>query len=178
MTKYVALLRGIAPTNPNMRQAKLCGVLEGLGLKNVRGVISSGNVVFESGTKDVESLEKKIEAAWPKQLGFHSTTIIRSQQQLQDLVAKDPYKDVAESPNNYFLVTFFKQPKTVSFTTPYRPDNKPYTLVAAYPKEVCSVTDLSASKTPDLMTWLEKQFGKEITSRTLLTIHRILKKMD
>jgi hypothetical protein len=27
------------------------------------------------------------------------------------------------------------------------------------------------------MTWLEKQFGKDITSRTPLTIQRILKRM-
>lgn len=178
MTKYVALLRGIAPTNPNMHQAKLCGVLEGLGLLNVRGVISSGNVVFESSTRNVAALEKKIEAAWPKQLGFQSTTIIRSQQQLQDLVDKDPYKTVKDNPNNYFLVTFFKQPKTPSFSVPHRPEGKAYTVVTAYPQEVCTVTDMSTTKTPDVMTWLEKQFGKEITSRTLLTVHRILKKME
>ena len=41
-----------------------------------------------------------------------------------------------------------------------------------------TVTDNTVVKTTDLMTWLEKEFGKEITSRTWLTIHRILKKMQ
>lgn len=178
MAKYVALLRGIAPLNPNMHQSKLCGVLEGLGLKNVRAVISSGNVVFESDTKDVTALEARIEAAWPKQLGFTSTTIIRSQEQLQNFVASDPFKQAAKNPNNYLLVTFFKQPQKIPFKVPYRPEKKPYELVAAYPQEVCSASDLTLSKTPDVMTWLERQFGKQITSRTWKTVHRILKKME
>lgn len=178
MTKYVALLRGIAPMNPNMRQAKLCGVMEGLGFKNVRAVISSGNVVFESGIKDIAKLEQRIEAAWPKELGFQSTTIIRSQQQLEELVASNPYKTAADDPQAYKLVTFFQKPQSVKFKIPYQPDGKPYILVAKYTQEVCSVTDMRASKTPDLMTWLEKQFGKQITSRTWATVHRILKKME
>lgn len=41
--KYVALLRGIAPTNPNMRNDKLREVFEKPGFKNVQTVISSGN---------------------------------------------------------------------------------------------------------------------------------------
>lgn len=42
MTTYVALLRGIVPLNPNMRNEKLRGVFEKLGFTNVRTVISSG----------------------------------------------------------------------------------------------------------------------------------------
>ena len=78
MTKYIALLRGIAPTNPNRRNDKLRGVFEKLGFANVKTVISSGNVVFESPSTSVRKLEDAIEKALPEELGFHSTTIIRS----------------------------------------------------------------------------------------------------
>lgn len=147
-------------------------------MKHVRGVISSGNVVFETDTKDIAALESRIEAAWPKQLGFTSTTIIRSQQQLQEFAAHDPFKEAIKNPDNYLLVTFFKQPQKIDFKLPYRPENKPFVLVAGYPQEVCTASDMAQSKTPDVMTWLEKQFGKQITSRTYKTVHRILKKMD
>jgi hypothetical protein len=40
------------------------------------------------------------------------------------------------------------------------------------------VIDLTSAKTPDLMRWLEKEFGKEITTRTYKTVQRILKKLD
>src|SRR2546423_1896339 len=112
--KYVALLRGIGPSNPNMHGQKLKAVMEELGFDNVQTVISSGNVVFESPSKDEKALEAKIEAAWPTKLGFNSTTIIRSQQQLQALVAQDPFQGAEHSRGSYLLVTFFKyQPKAL-----------------------------------------------------------------
>src|SRR5581483_8879431 len=109
MPKYVALLRGIGPSNPNMHQKKLEGVLEELGFSNVKTIISSGNVVFESPLKDIAKLEDKIERAWPAKLGFNSMTIVRSREQLKALVDKKPYGSTEHSRENYLLVTFFKQ---------------------------------------------------------------------
>ncbi len=43
---------------------------------------------------------------------------------------------------------------------------------------ICSVVDLTGSRTPDLMRWLEKMLGKEITTRTWTTVHRILRKLS
>ena len=88
MKKYVALLRGIAPTNPNMRNDKLRGLFEKLGFTNVQTVISSGNVLFESSSKSAKKLEETIEKALPEQLGFTSTTIMKSKEQLLKLLEK------------------------------------------------------------------------------------------
>lgn len=176
--KYAALLRGIGPSNPNMHQAKLCGVLEKLGLTNVHAVISSGNVIFESDLTDKTALEDRIEQAWPRELGFTSTTIIRSQHELQELLAHDPFKGVVDDTHVYGLMTFFKRPQQITFEIPYQPEGKPFQIIAAGKDFVCTVTDLKTTKTPDTMGWLERQFGKNITSRTPGTVHRILKKME
>lgn len=178
MAKYVALLRGIGPGNPNMHQSKLCGVLENIGFSNVKGVISSGNVVFDSDLTDIKALETVTEEAWPKQLGFRSTTIVRSQAQLKKLVKADPFADLVHGRSSYLLVTFFKSPTKVTHKFPYTPPGKPYKLIGTLDNTLFTVTDNTVVKTTDLMTWLEKEFGKEITSRTWLTIHRILKKME
>lgn len=156
MTKYVALLRGIMPMNPNMKSAKLKGFFEDLGFSNVATVIASGNVVFESSSNNSNALEEKIEKELPQKLGFKSTTIIRSEDELKKLVSKNPYKGVKDEKPNYLLVTFFK-------------DRRP---------ELCSVIDLSSSKTPNFMGKIDKEFGKSITSRTWKTVHRILKAMN
>lgn len=173
MARYVALLRGIAPTNPNMHQARLVGVLKKLGLENVQAVISSGNVVFEYDKSDIGALEKRMEEAWPKMLGFKSATILRSEKQLKDLVKRDPYAEV--DPKLYRLVTFFKRPRRLRI--PPQPAGSPYRIVFASSREICSAIDLSGSRTPDFMVWLEREFGKDMTSRTWNTVHRILKKM-
>ena len=156
MTTYVALLRGIMPMNPNMKSEKLKGVFESLGFKNVRTVIASGNVVFETDSKNALALETKIEKALPKQLGFYSTTIVRSQDDLKRLVKKDPFTGIKDEKPNYLIVTFFKNKR----------------------EEVCTVINIWTGKTPEFMRDIEKNHGKEITTRTLKTVHRILKKME
>jgi uncharacterized protein (DUF1697 family) len=153
---YVALLRGIMPMNPNMKGEKLKKVFESLGFEDVVTVIASGNVVFSSRSKNAAALEAKIEKALPAQLGFKSTTIIRSRDQLERLVKKNPFKGVKDEKPNYLIVTFFKDGR----------------------KEVRTVLDVTKAGTPDFMRTLEKQHGKALTTRTWKTIGRILKKME
>lgn len=177
MIKYAALLRGIGPGAPNMRNEKLRGVFEGLGYSNVASVISSGNIVFESDRTDVRQMEAELEAAWPAKLGFTSTTIIRSQDRLNKLVKSGPFKALEHGPRSYLLATFFKRPTKVDFELPYQVPGKPSRLLGVIDNTLFSSTDTTSASTIDLMTWLEKQFGKEISSRTWLSVNRILKKM-
>ena len=177
MAKYVALLRGIAPLNPNMRNDKLRSVFENLGFENVKTVISSGNVIFESPSRSVKKLEETIEAAFPEQLGFTSTTILRSQGQIQKLVDEAPFQGMTHSQTSSLTVTFLKKKRRTNLKFPYKPDHRDYQLLGMYDGAICSVIDLTSSKTPDLMVWLEKQFGKEITTRTWKTVEKILKAM-
>jgi uncharacterized protein (DUF1697 family) len=178
MTRYVALLRGIAPTNPNMRNDKLRGVFENLGFENVKTVISSGNVIFESPSRSVKKLEETIEAALPEQLGFRSTTIIRSQGQIQKLVDKHPFQGLTHSQTSSLNVTFLKKKSRTDIKFPHKIDNRDYEILGMYDGAICSVIDLTSAKTPDLMVWLEKQFGKEITTRTWKTVERIRNVME
>lgn len=178
MTKYVAFLRGIMPMNPNMRNEKLRGVFESLGFKNVQTVISSGNVLFETGSTNAKALEAVIEKALPEQLGFKSTTIVRSRKQLQDLVNKNLFKGIPDTRSSRLNVTFLKNPLDLKLKFPFNAGNKSYRLVGLYDCAICSVIDLTGDKTPDFMVWLEKQFGKQITTRTWNTIGKILKKLD
>ena len=163
--------------NPNQRNERLRGVCEDLGLRNVRTVISSGNVVFEADTDDVPALEADLEAAWLDQLDFKSTTMIRSRSDLQSLTDADPFGGLEHGKTTYLLATFFKNPITVDFALPYTVPDRDYRIVAATPRELYSVTDTTSAGTPDLMAWLENQFGKDLTSRTWLTVSRILTKM-
>ncbi|HZA41476.1 MAG TPA: DUF1697 domain-containing protein [Actinomycetota bacterium] len=177
MKSYVALLRGIGPGNPNMRNDKLRGVFEDLGFSNVRTVISSGNVLFESDSSAIRAMETQVEEALPKQLGFTSTTIIRNRAQIQALVNRDPFAGVEHSDKSHLDVTFLKRkPKTI-LSFPYRPKDRSYSVLGLYDRDICSIVDLTSGRTSDLMQWLEKQFGKEITTRTYRTVGRILKKL-
>lgn len=179
MHRYAALLRGIGPGNPNMRNEKLRGVFEGLGLENVASVISSGNIVFASTDTDGRALESRIQEALQRDLGIAGGTIIRGQVELQALVDRDPFAGLTHGGATYLTATFLKHvPETPVDPLPQPAD--PAMRVVGYDaaaRAVLAVTDTTTSKTPDFMGWLESQYGKSITTRTWLTVQRILKKL-
>ncbi len=84
---------------------------------------------------------------------------------------------MTHSNESYLLVTYMKQPQKLAFDLPYQPPGKPYEIIAANDDMLFSVTDNTTGKTTDLMVWLERQFGKEITSRTWNTMQRIHQKL-
>lgn len=176
--KYVALLRGIGPMNPNMRNEKLRDTAGSIGLSKVQTVISSGNVLFESPETDPEKLEKQLETAWSEQLGFTSTTIVCSYKQLVDMVASQPFKGFEDLPKSRFQVTFVKNPLSEKLPLPYDGKDNLYKVLAYHHGAIYSVVDSTSQKTPDLMVWLEKQCGKAITTRSWKTVQRIISRME
>lgn len=176
--KYVALLRGIRPSVPNMRNEKLRELFEKLGFENVDTVISSGNVLFESPSRGVKKLQSTIEEAFEQHLSFMSTTIIRSHQQLSRLIGTNPFGRIRDTPTTRLNVTFLKEKQETDLRFPYRSSEKGYSVIGMDDREVFSVVDLTGATTPDVMAWLEKQFGKDITTRTWKTVGRIVKRLE
>jgi uncharacterized protein (DUF1697 family) len=160
--------------NPNMRNEKLRGLFEELGFTNVKTVISSGNVLFESPETNAAKLEAMIEDALPKKLGFTSTTIIRSLDDLKKLVAAEPFAEYEHSPRTSLNVTFLKHAQKHQENL----EGRGFTIVYISSREVCSVIDLTTAKTPNFMAKAEKTFGKQITTRTMKTVERIIKAFE
>ena len=179
MIKYVAMLRGIGPGDPNMTSEKLRSFFEGLGFTGVKVVLASGNIIFESSSDDANALAERIEHALSRKLGFSRRVIIRSKSELQHLIDQDPFNGIEQEHNKamYLLVTFFRYEPIIALQVPFTPENKPYTLLGKTGNAVYGSVDLRSGKTPDYMAWLEKQFGKDITSRTPKTVRLILSRM-
>lgn len=175
--RYVALLRGIGPMNPNMRNDKLRGVLERLGFQNVQTVVSSGNVLFDADSGEASTLESVVEEAWPEQLGFRSTTIIRTGEEMLDLVEDSPFRDLADTPAARLQVTFLKHAPKMAPPVPRTPEGGGFTIAAVGEREVCSVLEPAGSPGPDLMRWLDRTFGRENTTRSWTSVQRIVRKL-
>lgn len=178
MPSYVALLRGIAPSNPNMRNEKLRGVFERLGYENVRSVISSGNILFETPAQDAGGLEADIERALHEDLGINSATIIRDREDIEALVESDPFAGLTHDRVTYLTVTFLKDRQLIDDLPEVAVDDASRILTTdARCAAICVVNDTTVATTPDLMRAVEKAFGKGITTRTWKTVERILAKM-
>ncbi len=175
MTRYVALLRGIAPSLPNHSNAGLRGVLERLGATDVGSVLASGNIVFTSDVADAVSLEQRIEDALTADLGLSSRALVRSGAELRTLVGTDPFPGLVHGSGTYLTATFVKDPATVPGVLPERLDAGTH-LVGYDPtaRAVLAVTDNSSpDRARGYLRWLDATFGKGATTRSWLTVGRI-----
>ncbi|WP_300681758.1 DUF1697 domain-containing protein [Nocardioides sp.] len=175
MTTYVSLIRGIGPGDPKKSNESLRGVHTDLGFGDVRSVISSGNVIFSSDQTDPDALGEQITAAWPEQRGFSALTIVRSAEQIAHLLEQRPFGDVEHSKATYQLVTFFATPLR---EVPPIPQSPAVTVVGIVDGALCTQHDTTTTKGPDVMVWLDRTYRKQTTSRTPLTLQRILTRMQ
>jgi uncharacterized protein (DUF1697 family) len=163
-----------------MTGEKFKSFFEELGFTGVQVVLSSGNIIFESSSTNRDRLSEQIEKALPQKLGFERSVILRSQADLQSIIDSDPFEGSEQLHNRgtYLLITFFRRPLPMPFKLPHTPEDKPYVILGSLENAVYGSVDLSGNNTPNYMTWLEKQFGKDITSRTPKTIRLILSRMN
>ncbi|WP_068265269.1 DUF1697 domain-containing protein [Janibacter limosus] len=179
MKRYVALLRGIAPAQPNNSNVQLRGVLEGLGHERVESVLASGNILFRSEQTDVPQLEQTIQEALVADLGIGGGTIIRELGELRDLLDRDPFDGLVHGRGTYLIATFLKDGVAPATQIP---DDDPLVRVVGFDegaRAFLAVIDNSTpGATPDFMRWLERAHGKDITTRTWLTVQRIVKKLE
>ena len=180
MTSYAALLRGIAPALPNMKNHQLRGVLEDLGYDRVRSVLASGNLLFEAPETDVPALERTIQQALVDTLGIGGGTIIRDLGELRALLERDPFHGLTHGRGSYLTATFLKDGSAAPPQLPDQPD--PRTRIIGYDdaaRVFLTVVDTSdPGRTPDFMRWLDRTYGKDITTRTWLTVQRIVTKLE
>lgn len=115
MNLYVALLRGINVGGKNLiKMTELAACFEGLGFKDVRTYIQSGNVIFRAAEPDRARLTSWLEDALSKTFHYDASLVLRSDEEFSNIVAKAP-KGFGSEPATYrYDVIFLKEPLTAS----------------------------------------------------------------
>ena len=149
---------------------------EGMGFKNVRTLIASGNVLFETSASDSGKLAQKIEAGLKKSFGFPVDVILRSLEEIQRILISNPFKDIKVTPEIRLYVSFLTDKPKTPLKLPYESPQKDFRILRTSEREVFSVSMPAprGRSTGNLMTTIEKAFGKKITTRNWNTIARIL----
>ena len=179
--RYAALLRGIAPSFPNMSNAHLRGVLEGLGFTAVASVLSSGNILFSTDATDVPVLEARIQRALQDELGIPGGTIVRNHPELRALVDSDPFPGLEHGRGSYLTATFLKDGATGPVGLP-EPEPEPWARIVRFDPDarafLAVVDTAEPNRTPRFMAWLDRTYGKDVTTRSWLTVQRIVRRME
>ncbi|AOF90544.1 DUF1697 domain-containing protein [Sinorhizobium sp. RAC02] len=94
MTTYVALLHSIV-LGPGRRlvMADLKAMAEGLGYRNARTLVATGNLIFEGDDAPLAAIEDRLESAFRDRFGKHVDIILRTAAGWQRLAAQNPFPD-------------------------------------------------------------------------------------
>ena len=167
MPRYIALLRGVSPMNLKMPALKCC--LEDAGFDNVRTLLSSGNVAFDSPKKSDLVLARKLDAAMSATLDRSFWTLVRSTSQLQALVDADPFAAFGIPAGMKKVVTFLREPIDTTLEFPLEKDGA--RILAMQGLEILTAYTPQPGN-PAFMALLERTFGGAITTRTWDTVKK------
>lgn len=109
MPYYAAFLRGVnVGGNKMVAMADLRSVMEDAGFSNVKTLLQSGNVVFETQEHDTTKLEERLEATCANRLGLETRIFVRSKEDLKLITDQNPFPYEAETEPGHLLVVFLK----------------------------------------------------------------------
>jgi uncharacterized protein (DUF1697 family) len=162
--------------NKPVRMDDLKKAFAALGFAKVATILASGNVLFESKTASAEALAKQIEEKLKKVFRVEIGVLVRRLDEIRRLAASQPFKGVTVTPQTRLYVTFLSEKPASKLKIPSASPSGSFKILGVSPTEVCTALTLSPQGgTVDLMAFLEKEFGKKITTRNWNTIARILK---
>ncbi len=176
MNKFAAFLRGInVGGNNKIRMADLKKAFESSGFKNVKTILASGNVIFETTKSDIPEITEKIQNDLKKEFRSEISVIIRPVGEIIKLFKKEPFGKINVTPQTRLYVTFLPAKIKKKIKTPFSPEDENFTIVLMTGQEICSVLALTPDNTSlDLMGYIEKNYGRKVTTRNWNTIKKIL----
>ena len=179
MPKYIAFLKAINVGGHTVKMDHLKKLFEQMSFEKVETFIASGNVVFETKSKTVDSIKKKIEAELEKSFGYKVATFIRTTDELKNISEyKALNKSDLNNENNTLYIGFLD-------STPSKENqNKVNAMQDAANefhfnnKELYWLCRKNFSDSGITGNKLEKALGMSTTVRNLTTINKIAVKFS
>ena len=175
---YIAFLRGInVGGHHKVPMADLKAECRSLGFGDVITILNSGNIIFTADVKDPKRIEEILSTHLENHFGFSIPTIVRTKGSIQKIHAQDPFQGISVTPDKRLYISFLKNKVESELKLPWISEDGSYKILFKQDRMILSVLDLSVSNTPKAMEVVEKNFGKNITTRNWKTIERIIKKL-
>src|SRR5512136_2625192 len=104
---YCGFLRGInVGGHALVKMAELKNAFEKMGFENVRTVLASGNVLFETGQSNKKVLVAKIERELKQAFKKDIKVMLRSLADLKRLQSASPFENIEVTPGTRLYITF------------------------------------------------------------------------
>lgn len=172
MSECIALIRGInVGRNKRIAMADLRDMLVCLGHTNVRTLLNSGNVLFQSKRPNAPKIAASIETAINAACGFSAAVTVMTAQELDLIVDENPLLRVVDDHARH-LVAFVAHPKHLEPARPmlkesWTPDALAITQRAAY---LWCATGILDSK---ILQAFSRKAGATVTTRNWTTVLKL-----
>lgn len=172
--RFAALLLGVNVGKRRMKMADLKQSFVDLGYENVKTLLASGNVLFD--TEDSKKVAtEKIEKKLLGDFGFEVKIILKPQEEIKKIIELKPFKGIPVTKNTRLYVTFLGAKNTSALSMPYFSPLKDFEIIKIDDYEVYSVLTVTpGARTVDSMKILNKEFGKFNTMRNWNTVLKLI----
>lgn len=176
MNRYAALLRGINVSGKNILSMKaLKELFVDLGMRNVTTYIQSGNVVFDSENDDSSDISKKLETAISNVLGYEVPVIIRSKQELKEIIEKNPF---ASEDEKMLYITFLKESPDKELLSELQEKNINNDEIRIIDKNAYLLIRNGYGNTRLSNAFIEKKLRVVSTTRNINTVKKLIEITD
>lgn len=110
MPRYIAFLRAINVGGHTVKMDHLRSLFESMGFRRVETFIASGNVVFETRSKNTSAHERKIESCLREALGYEVATFVRTDLELLEVANYKPFEQSQLDSATTFGIAFLAHP--------------------------------------------------------------------
>ncbi len=139
---YVAFLRGINVGGHSVKMEVLRKLFQEMGHGNVGSYIQTGNIFFTNHEKNRTILIEKIEAHLHQALGYSVPVCLRTLDEIEDILALDPFKEINVTQNDRLSVTFLQTKLEKALQLPQVTPDGGFELIGATESELFVVWHL------------------------------------
>lgn len=178
MNKYIAFLRAINVGGRNVKMDHLRELFTSWGFANVETFIASGNVIFETKSKDTDALTKQIEQGLKESLGFDVDTFLRSDSELAAIADYKPFPQSQIDSAAALNVAFLSSPPDAEAQKQLISLKTDIDDFHIHGREVYWLCMKKQSESKFSNAILEKKLGISSTMRSIKTIKKMAQKYN
>jgi uncharacterized protein (DUF1697 family) len=149
--------------------ARLRALMEELGHRDVRTYVNSGNVVFSGRRRS----ERQLEAALAETFGFDVPVVLRSRDELADIVRANPLREIATDPAKHLVVFCAADAATDLDPADFAPET-----FRVRGREVYLWAPGGIGTSPLAKALANKSLGDKSTARNWRTVEKLLELAD
>lgn len=176
--KFLALLRAInVGGNSIIKMEDLRKAFKNNGLNSVKTYIQSGNVIFESGEKNISKVEEKIEEFLSREFKYNSRVVVITHDQMKQILSDVPIEWKKQKDLRCYIA-FMKNPATPTDMTREVQLKQGVDFVKEGKGVIYMTTLMSGLMKSGFTKLITKKIYQSMTMRNYNTCQRILLLME